>query len=150
MAPTATRTNQPTNQPNERTNGHRANASTTAHKHNRARRDYWARFEKFTRDLTRPCESVYIVSGPLFLPRRKEGSRNPKAAWAMGYDMIGESPTGLVAVPTHFFKLVLAERKGDGRRLVAAFVLPNAAIPPEMPLSNFLVPLGAFCLRMYQ
>lgn len=38
--------------------------------------------------------------------------------------------------------MVLAERKGDGRRLVAAFVVPNAAIPPEMPLSNFLVPLG--------
>lgn len=42
---------------------------------------------------------------------------------------------------THAQQVVLAERKGDGRRLVAAFVLPNAAIPPEMPLSNFLVPL---------
>jgi endonuclease G, mitochondrial len=106
--------------------------------------------------LTRTCETVYIVSGPLFLPRRREGthsgsgSGNPasRAQWAMGYELIGQSPTDLVAVPTHFFKIVLAERRGDGgqqqqqqRRLVAAFVLPNAPIPPEMPLSNFLVPL---------
>lgn len=68
-------------------------------------RDYWARFEKFVRDLTKACESVFIVSGPLFLPRRKEGSRNPRAAWVMGYDLIGENPTGLVAVPTHFYKV---------------------------------------------
>ena len=48
---------------------------------------------------------MYIVSGPLFLPRRKEGSRNPRAAWVMGYELIGENPTGLVAVPTHFYKV---------------------------------------------
>lgn len=48
---------------------------------------------------------MYIVSGPLFLPRRKDGSRKPKAAWAMGYDLIGESATDLVAVPTHFYKV---------------------------------------------
>ncbi len=110
-------------------------------------RDYWARVEKFTRDLNKACDDVYIVSGPLFLPRRREGasssSSHPasKAAWVMGYELIGENPTALVSVPTHFYKVILAERKGDGRPLVAAFVFPNAAIPPEMPLSNFLVPL---------
>lgn len=108
-------------------------------------RDYWARVEKFTRDLTKRCQSVYLVSGPLFLPRQKQAGDAPftsnptsKARFIMSYELLGDPP-GLVAVPTHFFKCVLAEV--EGRYLVAAFVLPNAPIPPEVPLTRFLVPL---------
>jgi len=42
-----------------------------------------------------------------------------------------------VAVPTHFFKAVLAEARGPGgeQTLVGAWVLPNAAVraPAEPP-----------------
>ena len=57
----------------------------------------------------------------------------------MSYELLGEAPS-LVAVPTHFFKCVYAEMK-DGRKLIAAFVLPNAPIPADVPLRRFLVPL---------
>ena len=32
-------------------------------------RDYWARFERFTQQLQKSCKSVFIVTGPLFLPQ---------------------------------------------------------------------------------
>lgn len=102
------------------------------------------RVEKYSRDLTKHCASVYLVSGPLFLPQRRNNSTNTnnpasKAKFFISYELLGEAPS-LVAVPTHFFKCVYAEMK-DGRKLLAAFVLPNAPIPADVPLRRFLVPL---------
>jgi hypothetical protein len=49
----------------------------------------------------------------------------------------------LVAVPTHFFKVILATSPGGTKAVAAAaFVLPNAPIPPNTPLGKFAVPLG--------
>lgn len=110
-------------------------------------RDYWARFEKFVRDLTRVGVAVYIVTGPLYLPRRKQPkdgpspSPNSTAQYVMEYELLGKPPN-LVAVPNFFFKVVLVEQ-ADGRRLVGAFVLPNAAIDPATPLTSFLVPIDS-------
>jgi DNA/RNA endonuclease G (NUC1) len=33
-------------------------------------RSYWARFEKFVRDLGAEWDDVWVVTGPLFLPTR--------------------------------------------------------------------------------
>ena len=58
--------------------------------------------------------------------------------------LVGEPPN-FVAVPTHFFKVVLGECKsaeaGEDRTALGAFVMPNASIAPEMPLTAFSVPL---------
>ena len=66
----------------------------------------------------------------------------------------GEAPQ-LVAVPTHFYKVLLAETKAGGggglplpspggpRRVVGAFVMPNQAIDPTTPLTAFAVPITA-------
>jgi DNA/RNA endonuclease G (NUC1) len=72
-------------------------------------RDYWARFEKFVRDLTRSSEVVYVVTGPLFIPRRRQptdpsASPNTGAKFVMSYELLGEPPA-LVAVPTAFYKV---------------------------------------------
>lgn len=104
-------------------------------------RDYWARFEHFVKKLTDTCEEVFVVTGPLYLPRL---TRN---GYSMGYSLIGEVPN-LVAVPTHYFKVVLAESKsrnllGAKQTVVGAFVCPNAPIDPDMPLTSFAVPLEA-------
>ena len=73
----------------------------------------------------------------------------PPTAWEMRYPLLGDAPE-LVHVPTHFFKVVLV-RGGDEsstapnasrRPVAAAFVLPNAPIPPETPLETFAVPLA--------
>lgn len=56
-------------------------------------------------------------------------------------------PPQLVSVPTHFYKVVLAENKsgkhGSHSAAVGAFVLPNAPIDPAVPLSAYTVPLEA-------
>ena len=56
-------------------------------------------------------------------------------------------PPRLVAVPTHFFKVVLAERgvapgsEGAQDAVLGAFVLPNAPVQPDTPLTAFSVPV---------
>lgn len=44
----------------------------------------------------------------------------------------------MVAVPTHFFKVVVAE---DSNRnyIMESYVMPNAVISDDTPLSNFMV-----------
>ena len=56
-------------------------------------------------------------------------------------------PPRLVAVPTHFYKVVLTESRtclpfADPKVAVGAFVMPNDQIQPDMPLTAFAVPLG--------
>lgn len=49
-----------------------------------------------------------------------------------------------MAVPTHFFKVVLSEHKsqsGASKLSVGAFAMPNRPIPPNTPLASFCVPL---------
>ena len=141
-------------------------------------RDYWARFERFVQLMTRSCDDVYVVTGPLYLP-----TPTP-SGYMMQHPMIGEvhpccaptcilqavimptvdmhgagvlmgivllpagQPPRMVAVPTHFFKVVLAERSvtaDDGsastKAVLGAFVLPNAHLQPDIPLTAFSVPL---------
>lgn len=101
-------------------------------------RDYWAHFEDFCRRLTDRYPSVRIVTGPLYLPRRDPTD----GKWYTRYEMIGNPPS--VAVPTHFYKVIFAE---DGRVggdvALGAFVLPNAPIPNQKPITDFEVPLEA-------
>jgi endonuclease G len=117
-------------------------------------RDYWARLEKFVRDLTKKYDDVYVVTGPLFLPRplpvvasgaAADAAPNGAAAWFAAWPHIGRPPR-LVAVPTHFFKVIYAQgssSNGADRTVLGAFVLPNAPLPAGEPLSRFAVPLEA-------
>lgn len=104
-------------------------------------RDYWARFEHFIKGLAKSCDEVFVVTGPLFLP-----VLTPRG-YKMDFPLIGEVPN-LVAVPTHYFKVVLAESKtrnmlGVKPVVLGAFVMPNAQIHPDTPLTAFAVPLEA-------
>lgn len=51
-------------------------------------RDYWARFERFIQDVTRKCDNVWVVTGPLYLPQRVPGGAD---GFVMQHRMIGES-----------------------------------------------------------
>lgn len=66
-------------------------------------RDYWAHLEYFCRQLTEKYKSVRIVTGPLFLPKKDPVD----GKFRISYEVIGNPPT--VAVPTHFYKLIVAE-----------------------------------------
>jgi len=98
-------------------------------------RDYWAHFEDFCRRLVKHYPSVRIITGPLYLPQR-----TPEGKWKVEYEVVGNPPN--IAVPTHFYKIILGERKtGDGSVAVAAFVLPNKVISNHTPLTTFEVPV---------
>jgi endonuclease G len=101
-------------------------------------RDYWAHLEDFCRRLTNNYPSVRIVTGPLYLPRKDPSD----GKWRVSYEVIGKPPN--VAVPTHFYKVIFAEDgKTGGDVSLAAFVLPNAPIHSDKPLTGFEVPIEA-------
>lgn len=118
-------------------------------------RQYWAYLEKFCRELTKNYTDVFVYTGPLFLPQLQgqdqayvklafEGSKmsvsQAAGKYKMQYDMIG-SAGPIIAVPTHFFKILLLT---EGEEYVmAAFVLPNQAIEQKVPLTQFQVDLQA-------
>ncbi|KAG5519913.1 hypothetical protein PMAC_000190 [Pneumocystis sp. 'macacae'] len=100
-------------------------------------RNYWERFESFCRDLTSNYTSVYLVIGPLYLPKKDSDGK-----WRVSYEMIGNPPN--VAVPTHFFAVIYAE--DDSRKdsvTIGSFVFPNAKIDDNTKLTDFIVPINA-------
>ncbi|ABN68336.1 Mitochondrial nuclease [Scheffersomyces stipitis CBS 6054] len=99
-------------------------------------RDYWAHFEDFARRLTNRYDNVRIMTGPLFLPKRCDDGK-----YRVTYEVIGSPPN--VAVPTHFFKLIVGENNGDDRISVGAFVLPNERIDNTDDLTKYQVPVEA-------
>lgn len=91
-------------------------------------RGYWSKFEKHIRDLTKIYKSVKAFTGPLYLPQTgKDGQRY------VIYKVIGKND---VAVPTHFFKVLVLE-KANGKKESKAYILPNEAIEPAVPLDKF-------------
>lgn len=104
-------------------------------------RDYWAHLEYFCRQLTRKYSSVRVVTGPLYLPKVDPVDGKTKVC----YEVIGNPPN--IAVPTHFFKLIVGEKPvgnlNSDNISVAAFVLPNDVIPNETKLTDFQVPIDA-------
>lgn len=99
-------------------------------------RDYWAHFEDFARRLAFKYDSVRILTGPLYLPKKEADDK-----FRVTYEVIGSPPN--IAVPTHFYKLIVGERANDDNVAVAAFVLPNAQIDNAEPLTTFQVPVEA-------
>lgn len=107
----------------------------------------WSYVEGFVRDLTQNFSDVYVYTGPLFLPQAMDdatkyylnqedaGTKNP--GYQITYPMLGTVPN--VAVPTHFYKIVLAPVGSD--YAMAAFVLPNQKIDSKTALTDFKVDL---------
>lgn len=99
-------------------------------------RDYWAHFEDFVRRLTNKYDSIRVMTGPLYLPKLMEDGK-----YRVSYEVIGSPPN--VAVPTHFFKLIVAETNGQDSIATAAFVLPNDKIDNSDALVKYQVPIEA-------
>lgn len=94
-------------------------------------RDSWNRLEKYVRGLTKTYKEVYVCTGPLYLPKKEADGKK-----YVRYEVIGGNN---VAVPTHFYKIVVCESH-DGKLEMEAFVMPNAPIDDKTPLTNFQVP----------
>ncbi|XP_017031075.1 uncharacterized protein Tengl4 isoform X2 [Drosophila kikkawai] len=90
----------------------------------------WRRLEKYVEELAKRYGSVYVYTGPLFMPQRIS-FRN----WAVRHHVMGMNT---VAVPTHFFKIIICEQDGDDLPTMEGFVVPNAAVDKEMDLRSFM------------
>lgn len=94
-------------------------------------RHSWNRLERYVRKLTKNNANVYCCTGPLFLPRKESNGKN-----YVKYEVIGKKN---VAVPTHFFKVLVVETN-NGSLEMEAYVMPNQPIDDETPLTSFQVP----------
>ncbi|XP_048872387.1 nuclease EXOG, mitochondrial-like [Brienomyrus brachyistius] len=95
---------------------------------------FWNRLEMYCRNLTEKFEDVWVISGPLTLP--EVGADGKKT---ISYKLIGKRD---VAVPTHLYKVVLAQRSLSSPKLaLGAFVVPNQPIGYDHPLTEFQVSL---------
>ncbi|KAM9858865.1 endonuclease G, mitochondrial [Aulostomus maculatus] len=91
----------------------------------------WNNLEKLCRSLTKRYANVYVCTGPLYLPRQEGDGK-----LYIHYQVLGQNH---VAVPTHFFKVLILE-KPDGLEL-RSYILPNEAVDVNTPLERFLVPI---------
>ncbi|VDM70467.1 unnamed protein product, partial [Strongylus vulgaris] len=95
-------------------------------------RDKWNDLEKYARKVAKKSLNTYILTGPLYLPRKADDGNK-----YVRYKVIGANN---VAVPTHFFKVILAETSPSNFEM-ECFVLPNEVLPDTAELSVFYVPL---------
>lgn len=94
-------------------------------------RDAWEHLEKYSRHLTRFYKNVYVITGPLFLPKLEADNQ-----LYVKYKLIG---INRIAVPTHFFKIILGETN-DNQLEMQSYILPNQPINEKTPLHMFQVP----------
>ncbi|XP_017153413.1 endonuclease G, mitochondrial-like [Drosophila miranda] len=91
----------------------------------------WNKLEIYVRDLTLRFGSVYVCTGPLYKPKQRTGGK-----LSVEFEMIG---LNMVAVPTHFFKVIIVESKLPlGKPYMEGYVLPNTALPDGLNLRSFL------------
>lgn len=103
----------------------------------------WNSLEEWIRRLVHSKDvasnsSVYVVTGPLWLPRRQVGDEK------FEYQHLGLGrPPSLVTVPTHFFKVVVVVNERDTNNPIqkfACFVIGNEEGHPSKKLEDYVVP----------
>ena len=97
-------------------------------------RGNWKILENYARSLVKTSTGVYVYSGPLFIPQEVAQSRDRYVV----YQVIGQNT---VAVPTHFFKIVVVERIKERAR-VECFLVENAPNVKSLTLEDMGVELG--------
>ena len=97
-------------------------------------RDAWNSLEQYVRYRATRAKNLWVCTGPLYLPRNEgDGKQYVK------YQVIGKNA---VAVPTHFFKVLLVENN-DSRLDIESYVMSNSVIDNNIPLRAFQVPLDS-------
>ncbi|MHC4958666.1 MAG: DNA/RNA non-specific endonuclease [Planctomycetota bacterium] len=95
----------------------------------RFRQAFWVKFEKQVREWAMQTRDLYVFTGPLYMPEKGSDGRT-----YVRYEVIGENH---VAVPTHFFKVMVSEK---GRNIdVQAFIVPHRNMEGPVRFSDYLV-----------
>ncbi len=98
--------------------------SNVCPQHPEFNRGLWNKLENHLRSLVKTHGPLEVVTGPLFLSHEENGKK------FVTYQVIGKNE---VAVPTHFFKVVLAKDE------VWSYVIPNK--PASKPLEEYHFPI---------
>jgi endonuclease G len=78
----------------------------------------WRLLEQRIQNLAKARGELWLITGPVFVDEDRDG--------IVEYSVLGENQ---VAVPTHYFKIVVSYVPGDDKKLEAmAFLIPNEAI----------------------
>ena len=93
--------------------------------HDRFNRGIWARLESRVRKWTNAKGVVYVISGAIF---DKDGDEN-RDADSDANRMTSDNGNERVAVPTHFYKIILHERP-NGFIESMTFLLPHVDSTP--------------------
>ncbi len=93
------------------------------------RKTFWVKFEEQVRSWARESDDLYVFTGPLYMPVTGEDGKR-----YVHYEVIG---AGNVAVPTHFFKVML--RIVGGKKEAQAFIVPHEAFEGQPRFSDYLV-----------
>ncbi len=95
----------------------------------------WRELEALTREWVKQFGTTWQITGPLFYDPAED---DPETADGMvDYALIGK---GRVAVPTHFFKIVVA-RQGDGPWQAIGFVMENRPYTRPFRFEEHIRPL---------
>ncbi|KAF7286252.1 hypothetical protein GWI33_006547 [Rhynchophorus ferrugineus] len=94
-------------------------------------RDMWNKLERYVRKMTRSYRNIYCCTGPLYLPKKESDGK-----LYVKYEVIGANH---VAVPTHFFKVVVGETE-EGQLDMESYVMANEPIDDKVALEYFQVP----------
>lgn len=89
----------------------------------------WARLETYVRYVARRSKGAYVLTGSLYSPTAEDDR-------VVRYRVIGPNR---VAVPTHFYKVLVSESR-LGRMSMEAYLVPNSAqVPNSAKLERFQV-----------
>lgn len=90
--------------------------------HANLNRGLWASLERSVRSYVTEEEEIDVITGPLFLPYQEGNQRY------IYYPLIGDNG---VAVPTHFFKLIVT------RKETLAYIIPNQNLSEQASLETY-------------
>jgi endonuclease G len=97
-------------------------------------RDAWKSLEEKTRDWVKQYGHAYEWTGPIFYDPKEDSADT--ANGTVDYKTIGKDS---VAVPTHFYKIVVVK---DGSQYKSiAFVMPNQKYKPPYHLEQYIKPV---------
>jgi len=98
-------------------------------------RQAWRMLEEKTRDWVKQFGHAYELTGPVFFDPKEDSANS--ATGTLEFKTIGKDS---VAVPTHFYKIVVVK---DGNNLKAiAFVMPNIQYAPPYHLEQYIKPIA--------
>ncbi|XP_017014666.2 uncharacterized protein Tengl1 [Drosophila takahashii] len=92
----------------------------------------WNRLLQYVNEMSQKHGTVYVYTGSIYVPRELKSNN-----WFLEFQT--EERT-MVAVPTHFFKILVIDKKFEGDTIpyAEAFVMPNTPLNKNIELKTLL------------